>query len=150
MSEVLDPTGEFEDARRLYPWGEWFDGRPHRLHPSTDQDPGDFDPDPRVLRTYIYAKARERGQKVVITIEPDDCIVLQAYDPEARRPKLPSPYRRLANGTLDRTAPTGDTERVGYLPDCQVCGKRLTPAAGETGVCHKFNRVTMRPEPVHQ
>jgi hypothetical protein len=141
MAELLEPTGETLPERRTYPWSEWMDGQPRRLRPSDARSAGDFDPDPKNFATYIYAQARRNGLKVALVIEPDDCIVMQAYDPNTRpRPKLPSPYRRLANGQLDRTAPTERATNTSPLREgeaCRHCGRKLTPFGRAYGECRK-------------
>jgi hypothetical protein len=135
MSEELEPTGETE-TERTYPWPLWLNERPHRLAWGED-----FDPEPKVFRNYAYSKARKAGLRLAVCIEPTDSIVLQAYRPGHAKPTLPTPYRRLPNGHLDRTATDGDDLRKitrSDKPGCSRCGAPLTPVGIEAGECRKF------------
>ena len=142
MAEELEPTGEHADIKR-YPWSVWLDNRPHRLVWGED-----FDVDPHDMKAYIYAVARKRGLKATALIEPTDNIVMQTYAEGSRRPSLPSPWRRLANGRRDPSA--GTTDRLitpqPHDPEraCRRCGARLTPASITAGECRKFSDPTYR------
>ena len=144
MSEELEPTGETITERR-YPWPLWLNGRPHRLAWQED-----FDPEPKTFANYAYARARRAGLRLAVCVEPTDCVVIQAYPQGGRKPVLPSPYRRLANGRLDSTAGTTDRLKTSQDHDpereCRRCGARLTPASILAGECRKFSDPTYRCE----
>jgi hypothetical protein len=135
MATELEPTGEEYEPRRSYPWSTWLNGSPWRLVWQED-----FDPEPRNFANYAYTRARKAGLRLAIVVEPTDDVVMQSYRPDQRRPVLPTPYRRLANGRTDRTAPATTPVAPAHDPEraCGRCGARLSSYASTFGECRKF------------
>lgn len=54
-------------AKGIYPWREWFDGKPHTVKQGTD-----FHSDLRAFRNAIYAAAHRRGFKSHVATDWDN------------------------------------------------------------------------------
>lgn len=72
MSEVLDEFPAKSHGLSIYPWGEWFDGRVHKLIAGQD-----FKVSNVSFRGAIYAKAKRSGHKVRVHI-CDGGMIIQA------------------------------------------------------------------------
>lgn len=86
LFQVFSPDGAYPklpdtpDARKKYPWEQWFDGRNHKLVAGTD-----FDTDVSSMRAYIYKMASQRGLKVTVSRSlksGSPHLVVQAYTGE--------------------------------------------------------------------
>ena len=136
MAEILPSTGEHHPEPVQYPWDEWLDGQARLLKHGED-----FAIFPYSFRMLAYKTAKRRGLKLT-TAELGPTVLLQAYSQGQRRPVLPTPHARLANGKRDPNAPDRNKPTsIRAAAFCTICSARLTNASAEAaGRCLKGGR----------